>query len=63
MSRTMTQPSVGNRAHWSDEQYAKPFVVVAEDRRRCFACNELFTRQESFHHSQLPCYPPAATAN
>lgn len=63
MSRTMTQPSVGNRAHWNDEQYAKPFVVVAEDARRCLACDQLFTKQESFHHSQVTCYPPAPNAN
>jgi len=63
MSQTMTQPPVESRVHWRDEQYAKVFVVVAEDARRCLACGQLLTRQESFHHSQVPCYPPASNAN
>jgi len=59
----MTQPTVENRVHWHDEHVAKVFVVVGEDARRCLACDQIFTRQESFHHSQVPCYPPASDAN
>lgn len=46
-----------------DESVGKVFVVVAEDSRRCLACDQLFTKQESFHHSQVPCYPPSSNAN
>ena len=46
-----------------DESVGKVFVVVAEDARRCLACDQLFTKRESFHHSQVPCYPAASNAN
>jgi len=46
-----------------DEHVAKIFVVVGENARRCLACDQLFTKQESFHHSQVPCYPPASNSN
>ena len=46
-----------------DETVGKVFIVVSEDTRRCLACDQLFTKQESFDHSQVPCYPPASNAN
>ena len=46
-----------------DETVGKIFVVVSEDTRRCLVCDQVFTRKESFDHSQLTCYPPAPNAN
>jgi hypothetical protein len=56
----MTLPTLERQVQWIDEQYAKPFAV--EDARRCLACGELLTREESFHHSQVPCFPLASNA-
>ena len=59
----MTQPSMENRVHWSDEQYTKVFIVIAADSRKCMVCDQVFTRQGSYEHSQTICYPPASNAN
>ena len=40
-----------------DESVGKVFIVVGEDARKCLICEQLFTRQESFEHSMLICYP------
>lgn len=59
----MTQPSVGNRIHWNDEQYTKPFVVLGSDSRQCLICGEVFSRPGSYQHSKTICYPPRSSAN
>jgi hypothetical protein len=46
-----------------DETVGKVFTVVSEDARRCLVCDQLFTRKESFDHSQMTCYPPSSNAN
>jgi hypothetical protein len=46
-----------------DETVGKVFIVVSEDTRRCLICDQLFTRKQSFEHSQVPCYPSATNAN
>jgi hypothetical protein len=46
-----------------DETIGKVFIVVDVDTRRCLICDQLFTRQGSFEHSQTPCYPPACAMN
>ena len=47
----------------ADEKVAKVFIVVSDDTRRCLICDQLFTRQESFEHSKITCYPPPSAAN
>ena len=42
---------------FADEGYAKVFIVVGEDTRKCLICGQLFTRQESYEHSKVACYP------
>lgn len=42
---------------FDDEKVAKAFLVVGEDRRQCLVCTQLFTRQESYEHSKVTCYP------
>jgi len=59
----MIQPSLGDRVHWSDEQYAKVFIVLAADSRKCLVCDEVFTRLGSYHHSKSICYLPASKGN
>ncbi|HEV2397463.1 MAG TPA: hypothetical protein VGS27_11020 [Candidatus Sulfotelmatobacter sp.] len=44
-------------ATFDDEKVAKVFIVVGEDTRKCLVCDQLFTRQESFEHSKVTCYP------
>jgi hypothetical protein len=40
-----------------DESIGKVFIVITRNTRRCLVCDQLFTREESFEHSQLTCYP------
>lgn len=40
-----------------DESVGKVFIVVNIDTRKCLVCDQLFTRQESFHHSMVACHP------
>jgi hypothetical protein len=47
----------------SDESYAKVFICLGQDLRKCLICEQAFSRQESFEHSKFPCQPPASTAN
>lgn len=42
---------------FNDERVAKVFVVVSDDTRRCLICDQLFSRQGSFEHSKITCYP------
>jgi len=41
----------------ADEGYSKVFIVVGEDTRKCLICGQLFTRQQSYEHSKVTCYP------
>lgn len=41
----------------NDESVGKVFVVISEDTRRCLICEQLFTREGSFRHSMVSCYP------
>jgi len=50
-------------AAFKDEKVGKVFVVVSDDTRRCLICDQLFTRQGSFEHSKVTCYPPGSGAN
>jgi len=59
----MTQPILGNRVHWSDEQYTKPFVMIDSDSRKCLICDQVFSRLGSCQHSKTVCYPPASSKN
>jgi hypothetical protein len=43
----------------NNEKVAKVFVVVGEDKRKCLVCDQLFTRQESYEHSLVTCFPRA----
>ena len=47
----------------NDEKVAKVFIVVSDDTRRCLICDQLFTRQGSFEHSKVTCYPPVSGTN
>ena len=47
----------------SDESYAKVFICLGQDLRKCLICERVFSRQESFEHSKFPCQPPASSAN
>jgi hypothetical protein len=55
MSPESTGKQIGIVSH--DETVGKVFIVVSDDTRRCAVCDQLFTRQASFEHSKLPCYP------
>ncbi len=44
-------------ATFDDEKVAKVFLVVSEDSRKCLVCDQLFTRQQSYEHSKVTCYP------
>lgn len=48
-----------------DEGYTKVFIVCGEgaSSRKCLICEQVFSRQESFEHSKLPCQPLASTAD
>jgi len=50
-----TFKQLGVAAH--DESVGKVFVVISDDTRKCLICDQLFTRQESFQHSMVTCYP------
>ncbi len=45
-----------------DETVGKVFVVINSDTRLCLLCEQLFTRQGSFEHSNVRCYPTAKGA-
>jgi len=40
-----------------DESVGKVFIVIDLDTRKCLVCDQLFTRQRSFQHSMVTCYP------
>ena len=35
----------------------KAFLVTSVDTRKCLICDQLFTREDSFQHSMVTCYP------
>jgi hypothetical protein len=47
-----------NRDRANDESVGKVFCVVGQNARKCLICEQLFTRQGSFEHSTITCYPP-----
>ena len=47
----------------SDESYAKVFICLGQDVRKCLICEQVFSRRESFEHSKFHCQPPVSTAN
>lgn len=47
----------------ADEKVAKVFLVVGDDLRKCYICDQLFTRQDSYEHSKVTCYPPVSHMN
>ena len=40
-----------------DESVGKVFLVTSVDTRKCLICDQLFTREDSFQHSMVTCYP------
>lgn len=50
-------------AEATDEKVAKIFIVIADGVRQCLICERMFSRSESFLHSQTICYPPVSNAN
>ncbi len=44
-------------ATFDDEKVAKVFIVVGEDKRKCLVCDQLFTREQSYEHSKVTCFP------
>jgi len=40
-----------------DESVGKVFLVISVDTRKCLVCDQLFTREDSFQHSMVTCYP------
>jgi len=40
-----------------DESAGKVFIMIDLDTRKCLVCDQLFTRQGSFQHSMVTCYP------
>jgi len=40
-----------------DESVGKVFLVTSVDTRKCLVCDQLFTREDSFQHSIVTCYP------
>ena len=55
--RTMTSDDQGSRgtAVTSTDQIGKVFVVVGQDVRRCFVCEEVFTRKGASCHFNMVC--------
>jgi len=45
-----------------DERVGKVFIVISGNTRKCLVCDQLFTRQGSFEHSKVTCYPTAKGA-
>ena len=41
----------------SNDLIGKPFLVMADQLRKCMVCGEVFSRQEAFRHSRVICYP------
>ena len=50
---------------FADEGYSKVFIVCGDGAtsRKCLICEQVFSREDSFEHSKLPCQPLASTAN
>lgn len=44
-------------AAFNEEKVGKVFVVVSDNLRGCHICDQLFTREESYEHSMVTCYP------
>jgi len=40
-----------------DESVGKVFLVTSVDTRKCLICDQVFTREDSFQHSMVTCYP------
>jgi hypothetical protein len=55
MTFNHTFKQIGAQAN--DESVGKVFVVMSVDTRKCLVCDQVFTRQGSFHHSMVTCYP------
>jgi len=52
-----TESQIRTPSRLADEGYSKVFIVVGDDTRRCLVCDQLFTRQQSYEHSKVTCYP------
>ena len=40
-----------------DDVVGKIFIALADDMRQCVTCEKVFPRNQSFEHSNFPCYP------